>query len=341
LQFHWMEAITNAELIIQDRKVPLLIAQNRFSASLYTMRIKQWMGQNQQVPFQLLIRDQAGNQSRMFGNLVYKPRPLASPQLTIGNGDSLIKINKITSLMVNADRKLYQWKVILDGKEQKLLPEKTPLKARQKILIPRIAFSQLEDGLHQLQVLAVDDFALLGKQTLDIFLDRKAPQIQKLSKKLSLNKIKLDKGENLSIVWDEPLSRVEVLLEKKAWPAVLSTDKKTLIINGDPGKLDFKLKPLQIIVYDEVGNRTKINGKLALKIPRELALRNNHRDTILKKGLLVSNQVMLTSRPGFSLNKSKPLKNSENVEKLEKLKYKKRSFSRIHGSLNDSFLNSF
>ncbi len=345
LMFNWSEPVSSVTFMLTGIKmpIPLVPSENKKASRLDASHITQFLGTIKSSPIKIEVKDAAGNITQLQGNIRYLPKPDSPPAITVATGSGKLALSDTDSFKVTSDRNIFQWHIFLNDKEI-VRPSSTALETglgSKQIELQKNLFPELTDGSHRLIVKGTDRFNLNGIGELTFSIDNKSPEMLQMSKSIKMSSFKLRKDEMLHLKWSEKLSAVEAVLADKPWTLILSADRAEVIIKGDADKLSYEPKEYKLIAFDLVGNRTQIQGRIALRKPRKMALEDSYNDSILDLTRTSIDKMTLTNRPKFQLNNAKPVMKSENSRILDKIEFKQNIRTEFFDYLDEPLTNSY
>lgn len=339
IQVAWSELVKSPLLKFGKKTLKLKIDPENNSVVLSSLDLMKVFKNGNGGIYELQVSDLGGNISIMKGVLEFKVRPKELAQLKIGDGSKKIHVSAINDFVVQSTQSLYNWKVSFDEKEIKE-KEKIKFSPGKKMVISKALLGAIKDGEHRLKVSGVDSFSRPATMELVIVLDTVPPQVDKSTLNFRLNKVRVKSKQQVEINWTEKILLSSSLLEGKKWNLKVKNDGKTLVIYGDPKRLNYEPKAYLLKVKDAVGNETTIAGKVSIQKPRTTALKDNYKGSILLKTDNITDKVMLSNRLPFTLNESTAGKILKGKQSLKAI-YKTKNDYRLNKILDEPLINSY
>lgn len=344
LALNWSEPLASVSFLLDSTgiQIPMVPVEN-MKTRLDAVGLKQQLGAVKTSTVTVTAGDAAGNTVQLKGAITFLHKPMAPLSITVKTASGALVIQEIRDVIAMSDRDIFRWQFTLDGKEIILpLPAIPPSgNGEKQITLQKSVFPKLADGDHKLVITGTDRFNTTGSGELTFHVDSKGPELAKISKNARLASLKLKKNEMLHLKWSEPLSTISATLEGIPWAVIHAADKTEVILRGDSDRLSFERKPFTLTATDEVGNSTQVDGHIALKKPRKMALRDSYNESILEMTRSSIDTMTLTNRPAFQLNESKPVIETKSIRLMEKIEFKQNPTTEFFDLLDEPLANSY
>ncbi len=342
VELEWSEPVTSATLTTDGTKKPLPVnsIESKIVTKLAAEQIKQLFGSLKKPTVRFEATDLAGNTLDLQGIVHYLPKPNSLPTVSIKTDTGQVTLKELVIFRVTSDRGIFQWKISLDGKPISLPDAIKKIVGQKQLDLSPGLFPGLGDGKHLLTVSGSDQFNLAGSGSLEFNIDQKGPELIDGSRSIMQFPITIKKDGSLQLKWNEKLSRVDATLEDKPWALIMTADKTDIILKGNPAELSYELKPFTLKAIDLVGNLTQLQGSIGLRKPRTMALEDSFQETILEMTGSSVDDMILTNRPEFNLNNSKPLPNTGGIGLRKEIKFKQKPKSDFFDDLDEPLINS-
>lgn len=190
--------------------------------------------------------DQMKKESTQLGQAPSEPEITPAESIRIlspTSGQSLREA--VAEIEIEPDDGAYE--VFIDGSPFQLDPS------------TKVTLSNLDEGQHYVFARSSDGNVL---ESVNFFVDKTPPSLKSPK---NAQKIEIEQGKTVELLWSEPLEKVESTLNLQPWEVNLSEDKRSIILNGDNEKLTTSIRIYQITVEDAAGNKTTIQGQISVK----------------------------------------------------------------------------
>lgn len=234
----WSESLSSLTVTYNKNPLPVTLSADGKASTVNSDLLYAGTTSGQQITLEFEAKDQPGNSYTFEKAITIKHKPAGPPAIKIGEGKPLIYLKEARIVSAVSDRDIEKWTITLDKKALAMPP--SPKDASQPIdkktvTIQESHFSQLTEGKHQLTVNGADDFGLIGRQTLEIIVDKTQPQLKQPVtlldtvqapneiRKLMFSDLVIKEGESVEFEWSEPVASATLTTDGTKTPLPVNT----------------------------------------------------------------------------------------------------------------------